>query len=719
MRRLLVGAVAVGVLAPTWALAGHGVQAGEPPSGDLEVVLVEQRFAVTANGRWVATFALEGDVAGLDLSPTTTTTTTATTSPPPATDAAETVPPATRPAAAEGDAQLRTVVYRPIENRDELAEFIDGDERNAIDELVDPLAPAVTTSAGGETELHVDVATTIEPSVEGALHLRRAGLYPIAVQVLVDGDVVAEHRTFLDRRPLEASTAPPLSIALLASVPAVGPDDAEELSDDQRAELEALVDLAERYEGPLTVALPPATLPGLSAEAPELEDALRVALDGDELLSLPSSPLDPSSAVAVGQADTFVRRLRDGEDALDEALPGSAAARSGWVATTPISTGAATMLRDLAFDLLVLDEATYGQLDGNIGGFLDTTLAVDVDLGDGGSVPAVVLSPLGVLLDPGRPSADRPAATAVQILANLITTQRLLGDDQRRGVVLTAPDGRPDADVANALATMAGELDEVRLVELSTISGAIDTMVVDDRPTTVSLPAQAGPDLAARLDRIELTRVSAESAASMQLDDTDRTRWRAELDALITTALSDEQVDEALADIADEAEAIRASVVSPQPFDFTLTGRSSTLRVNVRNNSDESLQVLVRARSPKLTFPDGEQLVELVPAGSTEVVIPVEARANGTSSIEVQLVTPALGPADQRHGRADRQRQRADRSRAGDHGRRLARPGVVVVQPPTSAAAPALARRGQPRVGGRPRRDLPGRRRGGRSTRRV
>ena len=462
------------------------------------------------------------------------------------------------------------------------------------------------------------------------------------MQVVVDGDVVAEHRTFLDRRPLEASTAPPLSIALLASVPAAEPGTDEELTDDQRAELEALVDLAERYEGPLTVALPPATLPGLAAEAPALEDELRAALDGDELLSLPSSPLDPSSAVAVGQIDTFVRRLRDGEDALDEALPGSAAARSGWVTTTPISTGAATMLRDLAFDLLVLDEATYVQLDGNIGGFFDTTLAVDVDLGDGGSVPAMVLSPLGVLLDPGRPSADQPAATAVEILADLVITQRVIDDEQRRGVVLTAPDGRPDADVASALATMAGELDDVRLVELSTISGWIDTMLVDDRPTTVSLPAQAGPDLAARLERIELTRASAEGAASMQLNDVDRRRWLAELDALVTTALSDEQVDRALAEIADEAEAVRASVLAPQPFDFTLTGRSSTLRVNVRNNSAEPLQVLVRASSPKLTFPEGEQLVELAAAGSTEVVIPVEARANGTSSIEVRLVTPAL-----------------------------------------------------------------------------
>ncbi len=290
--------------------------------------------------------------------------------------------------------------------------------------------------------------------------------------------------------------------------------------------------------------------------------------------------------------------------------------------------------------MLVVDEAIYAQLDGNIGGYFDTSLAVDVDLGDGGSVPAMVLSPLGALLDPGRPSADRPAASAVQILAELLTTQRMLGEDPRRGVVLTAPDGRPDADVASALATMASELDSVRLVELSAISGSIDTMIVDGRPSTVSLPAQAGPDLAARLDRIELTRVSAESAASMQLDDTDRTRWRAELDALVTTALTDEQVDRALTDIADEAAAIRASVVAPQPFDFTLTGRSSTLRVNVRNNSDQPLQVLVRARSPKLTFPDGDQLVELIPAGSTEVVIPVEARANGTSSIEVELLTP-------------------------------------------------------------------------------
>ena len=51
-------------------------------------------------------------------------------------------------------------------------------------------------------------------------------------------------------------------------------------------------------------------------------------------------------------------------------------------------------------------------------------------------------------------------------------------------------------------------------------------------------------------------------------------------------------------------------------------------------------------RQPELaeaTFPEGDQLVVLDADGVTEVVIPVEARSNGTSSLEVSLLTPAFG----------------------------------------------------------------------------
>ncbi len=116
----------------------------------------------------------------------------------------------------------------------------------------------------------------------------------------------------------------------------------------------------------------------------------------------------------------------------------------------------------------------------------------------------------------------------------------------------------------------------------------------------------------------------------------------AELDTLLSTGISDEAANVALERISAEAQAVRDAVEAPRPFTFTLTGRESELRLNVRNNGDVPLQVVVQPRSPKLTFPEGDQLVELNAAGVTEIIVPVEARANGTSSIEVQLVTPEL-----------------------------------------------------------------------------
>ncbi len=156
------------------------------------------------------------------------------------------------------------------------------------------------------------------------------------------------------------------------------------------------------------------------------------------------------------------------------------------------------------------------------------------------------------------------------------------------------------------------------------------------------MPESAGPDLRERAARVELTRLSAESAASMQLRENDITRWRAELDGMLSTGLSDAEVDAVLATISAEAAAVRASVVMPRPFDLTLTGRSSTLRLNLRNEATERLRVVVRARSPKLTFPEGDQTVVLEPTGVTEVLIPVEARSNGTSAIEINVLTPAI-----------------------------------------------------------------------------
>jgi hypothetical protein len=168
-------------------------------------------------------------------------------------------------------------------------------------------------------------------------------------------------------------------------------------------------------------------------------------------------------------------------------------------------------------------------------------------------------------------------------------------------------------------------------------------MRVRRRPVTVTLPEEAGPDLSARYQRINLTRVFAESAASMMVDDTRPEAWRAEFDTLLSTGLDDETVDAALDRISAEAAAVRDSVAVPDPFPFTLTGRESVLRLNIHNDADEPRLVVVRARSPKLTFPEGDLEVELAPSGNTEIELPVVSRSNGTSSVEIELLTPAFG----------------------------------------------------------------------------
>jgi hypothetical protein len=658
----IAGVVAtVGVVA-TAGWAGPGPVDARPAAGQpadrLTLELVEPSFAIPADTPWRAVYSVGGRLA--DVVPpttTTTTTTTPTTAPPrpprpgggqpgrpdrtttataPATTAAPTPPPV--------DARVRVVLYRSLDERSEVADTIDGDLPNEIDRFEFPLDGALSVS-GNSTRLTVDVPTTTRPNPDPALSMRLPGLYPIGVQLVVDGEVVADHVTFVDRLPTSPPTNPPLNVAVLAATDDPGPAPTFTELVDGRADLEAIADVASRATGPVTVVLPPVLVADLAADD-ELSETLSAALDGAELLSQPADQMDPSSAVAIGATDVFTRELREGEDALAAALPGTPTRRSAWLVTSPISGAAAAELRDLGFRLLVLDAETYQSIDGAVGGYQDPTLAVEADLSDGFTLPALVVPALGTLLDSRHLEATgiTPSDAAVRLLAELLTIRGELGPHRRRSVVLATPDvGVPDSAVVATFTALAADMPQVELVPLSVLPGVTDTMRVRRRPVTVILPDEAGPDLGARAQRINLTRVFAESAASMMVDDTPAEAWRTELDTLLSTGLDDETVDAALDRISAEAAAVRDSVAVPDPFPFTLTGRESVLRLNIRNDADEARRVIVRARSPKLAFPEGDLEIELAPSGNTEIELPVVARSNGTSSVEIELLTPEFG----------------------------------------------------------------------------
>jgi hypothetical protein len=618
-------AIATAVVAV--ALAAHTSTPTNAQTSDVTLVLADQAFAIEPEAPWQARFVLEGDLAG--IVPTTTSTTTTTT---------PGIPPGVAPPPATS---VRVVAHRPVDQRVELVAAIDGDLTTAVDSVTLP-API----SSGAT-LAIEVPTTLDVDVPGALTLRRPGLHPISVELLVDGTTVGEHTTFVERLPLDDDDAGAnLNVAIVATVPDPGPAPTTDEVADGRDRLSQVAELADAVDGPISVQLPPVLLDDLDTGAPTVATALRTALDGDEVLAVPANVLDPSSAVAIGAQQDFVRELRDGEAVLTAALPSSLPQRAAWLVPTPISTDAAAMLAGLGFRSLVLDPDIYTGLDGNIGGFHDSTLTLDVDLGTLGAMPAIVVTPVNGLLDPATLERTdlSPADAAVQIVAELVTTRRELGVDQRRSAVLSTPPGTiPDADVAGAVARYASSVPTLQLAPLSSLPSTTDTMILgEDGPETVTLPATAGPDLEDRANRIELTRVAAAATGSMLSDPTRNEIWQAELDTLLSTGLTDEEAGAELDRISAETTEVRDRVEPPAPFTFTLTGRSSPLRWNLRNNGDEELEVVVRASSPKLTFPEGDQRVTLLPLSATEVVIPVDARTLGTSAIGIEVLTPAF-----------------------------------------------------------------------------
>ena len=76
-------------------------------------------------------------------------------------------------------------------------------------------------------------------------------------------------------------------------------------------------------------------------------------------------------------------------------------------------------------------------------------------------------------------------------------------------------------------------------------------------------------------------------------------------------------------------------------LDFTMTGRTGTLRLKLRNTADYPVNVRVRlgAASNKLTFPP-ENVYQLAPNDTTELQFEIKARANGRFPVYLMLLAP-------------------------------------------------------------------------------
>jgi hypothetical protein len=522
----------------------------------------------------------------------------------------------------------------------------------------------------GATEVTVSVQTEAADTSDDALRLASAGVFPVSIALVVSGDTVAQVNTFVARareEPADGSdadaddlavglvvgtTTPPTIVADGGVEPA--PEELEELG--RLADALAAVDAAAAELGtdapPRAVLVEPSSLAVLPDLEPDLVERLVPLLESGEVLARPRLPFDPSSAIAAGREDLYTQLLREGEDALADALPSTRINRSVLFPIGPISADALSLRRDLGTQLVVLPYERYETLEGSIGRFADTSQLLAMETSDGTEMPAILIDPdFSDLLE--TDGDDVTQATAIALVAQLIAFSRQIddvtGSVSRHGVVLARSDGGvPDARLLGLVTALLLESDGVRMVDPSDLASTVDTQIIDGSHLLVTPSASAGVDLRRRFDVIDDVSRDVLSTASMLPENEPLiASWTRVLGAVVSTALTDDEADEMVARLREQIDVYRNGVQGPEPYSFRFTGRSGSIKFKLRNLTDRPLTVRITMTSAKLEFRDADRPVDLAPLQETEVTMPFEALSNGTSSVFLRVFTLGPEPSDE------------------------------------------------------------------------
>ena len=642
---------------------GPASAVARPAIGDRTIGLhvVDQTFGVSVDDPFAATVELTGTAdelaevtAALQGAATSDTTGTAGAEP----------------------AEVRVRAHAAIASIEELTALDGASDVSDVDAVTLAAADVFSDAASWTGELTISVGSGADE-----LDLRGPGISPITIEVVVGGDVVASARTFVGMfDPQSVSDAPPLAVSIMAGVADPGPWPSSMELSSASIEVAKLIELAEAVDGPLSISLPPGLVTALTAHddvaatttdvpgtAPETADAagtttlpgapgntepafsgldsaeaFRDAFRADELFAVPAIALDPSSLAAVDQGALFTEQLRAGEDILSTGSPRAVVSRAVWFSRGPVSGAALVALRNLGIRMLVVPDSTADELGvptvSGANGLFSVSLVAD------GSLPAMTVSELGAQLQ--TPVSDDTSTTANELAVRLLVELQL----QRAAtgvpaVLLATPRVTvPDPAITAQFVELATGMPDISVVPVSRLPGTVDGALTAAATAPLDLPATAGPDLSERLSRVANARIDASHATRMLVDPARGAAWDADLTRVMSTAVDDATAYEHLDETHRQIVRVLTAIVPPASETLRLTGTSSTLRLRLENTYDQPLNVLVHLRSPKLIFPEPDPLRLVPPGESVLVEIPVEARSNGTFTIEVDVLAPDRAP---------------------------------------------------------------------------
>ncbi len=550
----------------------------------------------------------------------------------------------------DGTDLVVTVSSRLRSPRDELHALLDGGNElgSTVDYLSIPVAE-VPHDAAGRLTMNVPTVRSSSADSEESLRFSAPGLYPVTFELRTpEDDVLASLISFVERRD---DTVPvvPMSVALVASVtspPAAQVNGSIAVDERARTDLSQLVAaLQHNTAAPTTVSLPPELLERLSAssspEDQELVQDLATALGGRQLLSRPYVTMDPSSSARSGLSADYTRLLAQGEDALRDLFPGLTPDRTLFLAPAVIDDAGLQLLRNLGTLNIVLPPAPIGaDATTDVRLQADPTRTVELAVSDGSVVRASILERSVLQRIVATPD---PVLAAHYVAVELLALRAEQADQPGRGVAVRLPDGWPiDAVLLGTLEDLLGQIPELKPVELSTLFAATAAAKTFDGTSRLAIPPPDGT-VADRTDiagAVAQRRLAVGQVTSMlEDDDALEPELSSLLDLSLAEDLTEEQRDGFLGTVDNELGAVTSSIVPMDRRQFTITSRRTTIPISVRTTWPEPLKVKVRLTSPKLRFPEGDQIITVTP-DSPPFRVPVEAKSNGTFRVTATLLTP-------------------------------------------------------------------------------
>ena len=526
---------------------------------------------------------------------------------------------------------LRITAFAPVITREQVRSITAGAEpvgQLAVADL--QLIQLARTETNNYTAFLSTTART------NSLRLTKDGVYPIQISFMQNGQPVSKLTTFVNFFNSIIETARlPIAIASTVTTPlALAPNGTIAISDATRQQL---TDLAKTLEGgaaPLSVQVSPEILDGLARSTQpvdiDLLARLQTAFANHDLLRAPFVPVDPSSAMRTGRANDFLP-MRDLGDEIIELRNGETNLSPNiWFSNVLVDAGGADLLSDSNVHTVVLTPqaaAKIGTLDNYAKPY---RISGDIALRTTDPVFAKKLSGNQI----------NPVITAYSLAAELLAQRQEVIDGggvlSSNFVILTTTSGAPiNTALLASLAVAIDRAPQLRLRALSSLPRA------NTEATLIDVPRSKGVDVSvAGKANDSLADEYASTSMMLPSDAPQHAAWTTSRLVMLDDRLSSDEFALYFKGFRNQLRMLRASVNVPESLSFTLGGRESDLRLQLRNDAAVDLTVSVEISSAKLQFPNEERIVTVPANGAIDLVIPVVARASGRFPIAVVLYTP-------------------------------------------------------------------------------